>query len=59
MGKMMTIYFKNGMTKEVVKQIGEAIRERVIKGRSKFQVFSDEHGNILLIINLDEVVYID
>jgi len=55
----MTIYFKNGMTKEVVKQIGEAIRERVIKGRSKFQVFSDEHGNILLIINLDEVVYID
>jgi len=59
MGKMMTIYFKNGMTKQVVKQIGEAIRERVIKGCGRFQVFSDEHGNLLLIINLDEIVYID
>jgi len=55
---MMTIYFKNGMTKEVIKQIGEAINTRVIEGCGKFQTFSDENGNLLLIVNLDEVVYI-
>jgi hypothetical protein len=55
---MMTIYFKNGMTKEVIEQIGEAINKRVIEGCGKFQTFSDENGNLLLIVNLDEVVYV-
>lgn len=55
---MMTIYFKNGMTKEVTKQIGEVINKRVIEGCGKFQTFSDESGNLFLIINLDEVVYV-
>jgi hypothetical protein len=55
---MMTIHFKNGMTKEVIKQIGEAINKRVIEGCSKFQTFSDENGDLLLIVNLDEVVYV-
>jgi len=55
---MMTIYFKNGMTKEVIKQIGEAINKRVIEVCGKFQTFSDENGDLLLIVNLDEVVYV-
>jgi len=55
---MMTIYFKNGMTKEVIKQIGEAINKRVIEGCGKFQTFSDENENLLLIVNLEEVVYV-
>lgn len=54
----MTIYFKNGMTKEVIKEIGEAINKRVIAGCGKFQTFSDENGILLLIVNLDEVVYV-
>lgn len=55
---MMTIYFKNGMTKEVIKQIGETLHKRVIEGCGKFQTFSDENGNLLLIVNLDEIVYV-
>jgi hypothetical protein len=54
----MIIYFKNGMTKVVQKQIGEIIKKRVIEGCGKFQTFSDENGNLLLIINLEEVVFI-
>jgi hypothetical protein len=54
----MIIYFKNGMTKEVIKEIGEGIKKRMIEGCGKFQTFSDENGNLLLIVNLDEVVYI-
>lgn len=46
------------MTKEVIKQVGEAIHKRLIEGCGKFQAFSDENGNLLLIVNLEEVVYI-
>ena len=46
------------MTKEVIKQIGETINKRVIEGCGKFQTFSDENENLLLIVNLDEVVYV-
>ena len=46
------------MTKEVIKKIGEAINKRVIEGCGKFQTFSDENENLLLIVNLDEVVYV-
>jgi len=55
----MIIYFKNGMTKEVIKEIGEALNKRIIEGyKGKFQTFSDQNGELLLILNLDEVVYI-
>jgi hypothetical protein len=56
---MMTIYFKNGKTKKVLKQIGEALESQIIKGCNKFQTFRDENGKLLLIVNLDEIVYID
>lgn len=56
---MITIYFKNGMTKEVIPQIGEAIKKRIIEGCSKFQIFSDANdGSLLLIINMEEIVYV-
>ena len=54
----MTIHFKNGMTEEVINQIGEILQKRIIEGCSKFQTFSDENGKLLLIVNLDEIVYI-
>ena len=56
---MMTIHFKNGTTKEIIRQIGEAINDRIIEGCAKFQSFSDENGVLLLIINLDEIVYVE
>ncbi len=55
---MMTIYFKNGMVKQVEKQIGEIIKKRVIEGCGKMQCFSDEKDNLLLMVNIDEVVYV-
>lgn len=55
----MTIYFKNGMTKEVKKQMAEIIRERILAGCNEFQIFSNEKGDLLLIVNLSEIVYID
>ena len=55
---MMTIYFKNGMVKQVEKQIGEIIKKRVIEGCGKMQCFSDEKDNLLLMVNVDEVVYV-
>jgi hypothetical protein len=55
----MTIYFKNGMTQEIIKEIGEALNKRIIEGyNGKFQTFSDQDGELLLILNLDEVAYI-
>lgn len=54
----MTIYFRNGMSKKVIRQIGEIINERIIEGCDKFQTFSDENGNLLLIVNLEEIVYV-
>ena len=55
---MMTIYFKNGMSKHVIKEIAEIIKEKLIQGTTKFQSFSDENGEVFLIINLNEIVYI-
>jgi hypothetical protein len=55
----MKIYFKNGMTKEVTKEIGEIVNKRIIEGCHDFQTFSNENGDLILIINLQEVVYID
>jgi len=55
---MITIYFKNGMVRRVEKQVGELIRKRILEGYDKMQCFSDENDNLLLIVNLDEVVYV-
>jgi hypothetical protein len=55
---MMTIYFKNGMVKQVEKQIGEIIKKRVIEGCGQMQCFSDEKDDLILMVNLDEVVYV-
>ena len=56
----MTIYFKNGMTKEVIQEIGEILLKRITEGSSgKFQAFSYQNGELILILNLDEIVYIE
>ncbi len=55
---MMTIYFKNGMSKLVIKEIAEIIKEKLTQGTTKFQSFSNENEEVFLIINLNEIVYI-
>jgi hypothetical protein len=54
----MTIYFKNGMTQSVSPEIVRIINKRIVEGCGKFQTFSDQNGDLLFILNLDEVVYI-
>ena len=55
---MMTIYFKNGMSKLVTNEVAEMINDRLVKGSQRFQSFLNEHGEVFLIINIDEIVYI-
>lgn len=55
----MIIHFKNGKTKEVIDEISNAINENILKGCHNFQTFSDENGKLILIINLDDISYID
>lgn len=55
---MKTIYFKNGMTTQVDNQIANIIEARILEGCGKFQTFSDQNGMLILIVNLEEVVYV-
>ena len=47
------------MTKTVIKEISDVIKQRIAEGCNKFQIFNDQKGNLLLIINIEEIVYID
>jgi hypothetical protein len=55
---MMTIYFKNGMTKEISIGLAKIIIMRQLEGTSKFQSFSNENNEVFLILNLKEIVCI-
>jgi hypothetical protein len=54
----MKIYFKNGTSIEIIKEIGDALNGKIIQGYVHFQTFRDQDGKLLLILNLDEVVYV-
>ena len=54
----MKIYFKNGTSIEISEEIGKVLNDQIIKGCARFQTFSDQNGKLILIVNLDEVVYI-
>jgi len=54
----MRIFFKNGMSRMITDETAEAIKERLSSGCSKFQTFCDENGEVFLIVNMEEVVYI-
>jgi len=54
----MMIYFKNGTNMYIMQEIGEVLNKRIIEGCGKFQTFSNENGELFLILNLDEIVYI-
>lgn len=56
---MKKINFKNGTTIDISLEVASIIRDRILEGCKKFQTFSDENNEVLLIVNLDEVVYIN
>ena len=53
-----TIYFKNGKSREVSVEIANRLRDLILNGSPKFQCFTDQSGNVLLIINVEEITYI-
>lgn len=56
----MIIYFKNGLQKQVHSRIGELISGLINKEEyGKHQAFISASGHLELIINLDEIVYIE
>ena len=55
----MTIHFKNGKTLDVSQEIAELINTRILQGYNKYQTFSDKSGKLILVVNLEEIVYID
>jgi hypothetical protein len=60
----MIVYFKNGMTVEVSKETGESIMANIANENngyvklSKLQAVYDLNDKPFLVLNLDEVVYI-
>ena len=60
----MIIYFKNGMTKEISEEIGKKIMAAIANENngyvklSKLQVVYDLDDNPFLVLNLDEILYI-
>jgi hypothetical protein len=56
----MIIYFKNGLQKQVHSRIGELIRQLINKEEyDKHQAFISASGHLQLIINIDEIVFIE
>ena len=51
----MVITFKSGNKVKITQQTANIIHDQIVKGCSKFQCFSDENNNSILIINLDEI----
>ena len=54
----MTIHFKNGTTLEVMPEIAEVLFKKMDGSFTGFQGFTDQHGNRLLMVNVNEIVYI-
>ena len=60
----MKIYFRNGLITEISQEIGEKIMATIANQNngyvklSKLQVVYDLDDNPFLVLNLDEVVYI-
>jgi len=60
----MTIYFKNGMTLEVSEEIGKQFMSRIEAENhgyvkyNKLQAFYDLDGRPVLVLDLDEILYV-
>jgi len=55
----MTIHFKNGETKEISDLVADILKNRILEGAAKFQIFMNEKKEASLFINIEEIVYID
>ena len=56
---MKTIHFKNGTSKQISLEVANLLRDIILNGSPDFQMFSDQKEDLLLLINISEIVYID
>ena len=59
---MARIVFKNGSTMQVPQEVLAVLHERVMQqagGAKKWQGFTNEHGIVLYLINMDEICSIE
>lgn len=54
----MKIVFKNGKEIEIHQQVAEIINQKIMEGAKQWQTFSNEKGEVFLMVNLNEVAYI-
>lgn len=59
--KNNTIHFKNGTSLVVHPEVIKTIDKLLLSpgGTARFQSFRDEHGNLFLVLNLEDISYID
>ena len=55
----MVVHFKNSSFVIISQEYADIISQRIFEGAKKFQVFLDQNGKALLLINLEEVTHID
>lgn len=54
----MKIVFKNGKEIEINQQVADIINQKIMIGAKQWQTFSNEKGEVFLMVNLNEVAYI-
>src|SRR5690606_2450692 len=54
-----TVHFKNGTRLEISQEVANLLAKAISAGSPQWQVFTDQHGNSFIFINLNEVTYID
>ena len=53
-----TIFFKNGKSHEVPLEIANKLRDLILSGSPKFQTFTDTKGNLVFMVNVEEISHI-
>lgn len=56
---MMKIVFKNGKEVEISQEIAEIINHQIMNGAKQWQTFSNKGEEVILMVNLNEVAYIN
>ena len=56
---MRIIHFKNGEKKKISQEVAQHLHSQIINGCKQWQSFGDEKDQVYLMINLNEVIFID
>ena len=55
----MTIYFKTGHSKSISYRIADRIAKSLKEGKRGIEFYNDEEGTLEIILNLEEILYIN